>query len=159
MAEALQGAAVKYLKSIQEIVSSVGKFNGSYTPFIFRDEMLANLEDGQYQAVSAIVIEDGGPIANPNISRFRLRRLAVTIWANGSRDIRGNLVDPKSVEDKIVTTFEVVDKYLHRVNTETVVWNTTITHGCERIGDLSKPVSVREGDGIKIATVYYSVII
>lgn len=159
MAEALQGAAVKYLKTIPEVVAAVGKFELTQTPFIFRDEMLVNLEDHQYQAVSAIVVEDGGPLANPTITRFRARRLSVTIWANGTRDGMGNLVDPKTVEDKIFSTFEVIDKYLHRTDPATVMWYATPTFGSDRIGDISKPISVIDGDGIKIATVYYSVLI
>lgn len=159
MAEALQGAAVKYLKTIPTLVSAVGKFQTSQIPFIFRDEMLVNLEDGQYQAVSAIVVEDGGALATPGITRFRARRLSVTIWANGTRDAMGNLVDPKTVEDKIFSTFEVIDRYLHRTDPATVLWGTTPTFGSDRIGDISKPISVVDGDGIKIATVYYSVLI
>jgi|SRR3954471_10176140 len=159
MAEALQGAAVKYLKTLPEVVAAVGKFNLTDVPFIFRDEMLVNLEDGQYQAVSALVVEDGGPLANPAITRFRSRRLSVTIWANGTRDGLGNLVDPKTVEDKIFTTFNIIDKYLHRTDPATIMWYTTPTFGSDRIGDLSKPISVTDGDGIKLATVYYSVLI
>lgn len=157
--ESLQGAAVKYLKTLPSVLASVGKFNLTQVPFIFRDEMLVNLEDHQYQAVSALVIEDGGPIALPAITRFRARRLSVTIWANGTRDGIGNLVDPKTVDDKIFSTFEVVDKYLHRTTPETVMWYSLPTYGSERIGDISKPISILDGDGIKLATVYYSVLI
>jgi hypothetical protein len=73
--------------------------------------------------------------------------------------VSGNLIDPKTVEDKIWNTFAVVDKYLHRTDPEPVVWNTTITYACDRIGDISKPISVIDGDGIQLATVYYSVLI
>lgn len=157
--EVLQGAAVKYLKGLPEVVQTVGKLTTSQTPFIFRDEMLVNLEDHQYQAVSAIVVEDGGPLANPNLTRFRLRRLSITIWANGTRDVDGNLIAPSSVENKIFSTYEILDKYLHRTDPAPVLWNTLITYACERIGDISKPISVIDGDGIKLATVYYSVLI
>ena len=159
MAEALQGAAVKYLLSLPEVVEVVGKFSESLKPFIFRDEMLVNLERSQYEAVSAVVVEDGGPLAVNAISRFRARRLSVTIWANGLRDGMGNLVDPRTVEDKIFNTFAVIDRYLHRTDPAPVLWNETITFGSDRIGDISKPVSVIDGDGIKIATAYYSVLI
>jgi hypothetical protein len=159
MSGSLQGAAVKYLKTLPDLVSAVGSFEDSGIPFIFRDEMLVNLEDHQYQAVSAIVVEDGGPMAVPSLSRFRSRRLSVTIWANGLRDGRGLLVDPKTVEDKIFATFDILDLYMHRTDPETVYWDTTPTFGCDRIGDISKPISVIDGDGIKLATVYYSVLI
>ena len=71
MADDLQGAAVKYLLTVSAITDIVGKFNVSQKPFIFRDEMLVNLEDGEYQAVSAIVVEDGGPLNLGTLSRFR----------------------------------------------------------------------------------------
>jgi hypothetical protein len=157
--EALQGAAVKYLLSIPEVVASVGKFVSSQKPFIFQDDMNANLEEGHYSAVSAIVVEDGGPLAVPGLTRFRARRLAVHIWANGNRDAIGNLLSGKVVEDKIDSTFKVLDKYMHRTNPSTVLWETTYTYGCDRIGDISKAVPVIDGDGIKTATVYYSVLI
>jgi hypothetical protein len=159
MAGALQGAAVKYLKTLSPVVDSVGKFATSQVPFIFRDEMLVNLEDHQYQAVSAIVVEDGGPLATPGITRFRARRLSVTIWANGIRNGMGVLVDPKTVEDKIFETFSVIDMYLHRTDPDTVFWDSIPTFGSDRIGDISKPVAITDGDGIKIATVNYSVLI
>lgn len=156
---ALQHDAVRYLLSIPEVVAAVGKFDLTEIPFIFRDEMLVNLEEEQYFSVSAIVVEDGGPIATPGLTRFRNRRITVQIWANGTRDGMGNLVDPKTVEDKIFDTFKILDFYLHRTNPETVMWWTTPTYACERIGDLSKPISITDGDGIKTAAVNYSVLI
>lgn len=157
MADDLQGAAVKYLLSIPEVTSAVGKFTLTAKPFIFRDEMLVNLEDGEYQAVSAIVVEDGGPVAVPAITRYRARRLRVTIWANGNRDAGGNLVDPKSVRLKINDTFKVLDKYLHRTSPEIVMWSDIYTISSDRLIDLSEPVAVTDGDGIMIASVYYAV--
>jgi hypothetical protein len=157
--EALQGAAVKYLLSIPEVVAAVGKSVDTEKPFIFQDEMLANLEESHYSTVSAIVVEDGGPLAISALSRFRARRLAVHIWANGTRDAYGNLLSGKVVEDKIDATFKIVDRFMQRTNPSTVLWATTYTYGCDRIGDLSKAVSVIDGDGIKTATVYYSVLI
>lgn len=156
---ALQGDAVKYLLSLPEVVASVGQTAIEHTPFIFRDEMLVNLEDGQYSAVSALVVEDGGAIATPGLTRFRNRRISISIWANGSRDVTGNLIDPKTVEDRIFDTFKVVDKYLHRTDTEPVKWINTITYASERIGDISKPVAITDGDGIKTAVVHYAVLI
>lgn len=156
MAEALQGKAVKYLLSIPEVVAEVGEFE-SGTPFIFRDDILVNLEDNQYQSVSAVVLEDAGPLASPELSRFRGRRLRLTIWANGTRDLLGNLISPKSVYDKLETTFQVVDKYMHRTDTEPVNWSGLITVACERLIDLSEPVKLSEGDGILIASAYYEV--
>lgn len=157
MAETIQKAAVKYLLNLPEVVNSVGKFAVSQKPFIFRNEILVNLEDHQYAAVSAIVVEDGGPLAVNAITRFRAKRLRVTIWANGDRDALGNLINPASVEDKINDTFLVLDKYLHRTDPRPVLWSTIVTQACERIGDISEPVSVVDGDGIQIATVNYSV--
>jgi len=158
MADDLQGACAKYLLGISEVVNSVGKFSVSLKPFIFRDEMLANLEDGQYEAVSAIVVEDAGPYANiTGLSRYRGRRLRVTIWANGTRDASGNLIGSKSVRLKLNDTFKVVDKYLHRVNPEMQMWGDLVTISSDRIVDLSEPVAVTDGDGIMIASVYYSV--
>lgn len=159
MAEALQGAAVKYLLSIPEVVNAVGKFVLTLKPFIFQDEMLVNLEEEQYTAVSAVVVRDGGPLGVAGLTRFRNRRLAVDIWANGTRDGMGNLVNPKSVDDKIAETFQVLDKYLHRTDPNMVTWYTTTTMASERIGDITAPVPVIDGDGIKLATAYYSVII
>jgi hypothetical protein len=156
---ALQHEAVRYLLGIPEVVAAVGKFDLTQIPFIFLDDMLVNLEEDQYNAVSAIVIEDGGPIAMPGLSRFRNRRITVQIWANGTRDGMGNLVDPKTVEDKIYDTFKVVDFYMHRTDPAPVMWWTTPTFACERIGDISKPVAISDGDGIKTATVNYSVLI
>lgn len=157
MAEVLQAAATKYLLGVPEVVNSVGKFPVSLKPFIFRDEILVNLEDGQYSAVSAIVVEDGGPLAVTTLTRFRARRLRITIWANGIRDGQGNLTNPASVEDKINDTFLVLDKYMHRTDPQPVMWNTFPTIHCDRIGDISEPVGVTDGDGIKIATVTYAV--
>lgn len=159
MAEALQGAAVKYLLNIPELVNTVGKFDLTLKPFIFQDEMLVNLEKDQYSEVSAIVVRDGGPLAVPGLTRFRHRRIAIDIWANGTRDGLGNLVNPKIVNDKIAETFQILDKYMHRTNPSTVIWYTTPTHASERIGDIGEPISIIDGDGIKVATVYYSVII
>lgn len=157
MAEDLQGAAVKYLLTVPAITSAVGKFNLTQKPFLFRDEMLANLESGEYQAVSAVVVEDGGPLNVGAISRFRSRRLRITIWANGTRDGMGNLVDPKSVRLKINDTFLVLDKVMHRTDPELVMWSTIPTVSSERLTDLSEPVAITDGDGIMIATVYYAV--
>lgn len=156
MAEALQGAAVKYLLSIPEVVSAVGQTSEGL-PHIYRDENLANLEDGYYQAVSSIVVEDAGPISSLALSRYRGRRLRVTIWANGDRGISGNLIGPKSVHDKITSTFNVADKYLHRTDPEPVVWGNYVTISCDRLVDISEPVLVSEGDGIMIASAYYGV--
>lgn len=153
----LQGPAVKYLLGIPEVVNVVGKFDISEKPFIFRDEMLVNLEDGQYQAVSAVVVQDAGPITSLELSRFRGRRIRVTIWSNGTRDILGNLVGSKSVYDKLSDTFDVVDKYLHRTNPELVDWDGVKTVSCDRLVDLSEPVALSEGDGILIASAYYGV--
>lgn len=157
MTDTIQKAAVKYLLTVPEVVASVGKFTLTQVPFIFRDEMLVNLEDGKYSAISAIVVEDGGPIAQPAITRFRARRLRVTIWGNGTRDGMGNLVDPASVEDVINETFLVLDKFLHRTDPASVMWAGIQTISCDRIGDISEPVSITDGDGIKIATVNYAV--
>lgn len=157
MAETIQKAATKYLLTIPEIVNAVGKFDTSLKPFIFRDEILVNLESNKYAAVSAIVVEDGGPIATPTITRFRARRLRVTIWANGTRDAAGNLIDPSSVEEKINDTFLILDRYLHRTDPAPVLWSTIITISSDRIGDLSEPVGISDGDGIKIASVNYAV--
>jgi hypothetical protein len=157
MAETIQKAAVKYLLGVPEIVAAVGKTTVTEKPFIFRGEMNVNLEDNQYSAVAAIVVEDGGPLAVNAISRFRARRLRVTIWANGTRDAIGNLLSPVGVEEKINDTFLILDKYLHRTDPEPVVWSTIQTISSDRIGDLSEPVSVIDGDGIQIATVNYSV--
>ena len=157
MAEVIQAAATKYLLGLPEVVNAVGKFPTTLKPFIFRDEILVNLEDGQYVAVSAIVVEDGGPLAVNTLTRFRARRLRITIWANGTRDAIGNLINPGSVEDKINDTFLVLDKYMHRTDPQPIMWNTFPTIHCDRIGDLSEPVSITDGDGIKIATVVYAV--
>jgi hypothetical protein len=153
----LQGPAVKYLLGIPEVVNAVGKFTVSQKPFIFRDEILANLEDGEYQAVSAIVVQDAGPLASLVLSRYRGRRLRVTIWANGTRDVSGNLIGVKSIYDKITDTFTVVDKYLHRTSAETVDWDGVKTISCDRLLDLSEPIALSEGDGIMIASAYYGV--
>lgn len=157
MSEDIQGAATKYLLSISEVVASVGKFELTNKPFIFRDEMLVNLEDNQYQAVSAIVLEDGGPVAAPTLTRYRGRRLRVNIWANGTRDASGNLVNPKSVRLKINDTFNVVDKYLHRINPQPMYWADLYTISSDRLIDLSEPIAVTDGDGIMLATTYYAV--
>lgn len=157
MAETIQRAAVNYLLTVPEVVAAVGKFSDSQKPFIFRGEMIANLEDDQYTAVSAIVVEDGGPLAVNAVSRFRARRLRITIWANGNRDAVGNLLSPVGVEEKINDTFIVLDKVMHRTDPEPVLWSTVRTISCDRIGDLSEPVPVIDGDGIQIATVNYAV--
>ncbi len=153
----LQGAAVLYLLGLSDVVAAVGEFEDSGKPFIFRDEILVNLEDGQYSAVSAIVIEDAGSTVSLEGSRFRGRRLRLTIWANGDRDLMGNFINPRSVRLKIDDTFKVVDKYLHRTHTETVDWAGIRTVSSARTVDLSAPVSVTDGDGIMIATAYYTV--
>lgn len=155
---AIQNHAVKYLLNIPELVDAVGKTSKG-TPFIFRDEMLTNLDYNQYNAVSAVVVEDGGPIATAGLTRFRNRRLTVNIWANGNRSAIGSLIDPRSVEDKIFYTFDIIDKYLHRTDTASVVWEGLTTYACERIGDISKPVAISDGNGIKTATVNYAVLI
>lgn len=157
MAEDIQGAAVKYLLSLPDVVNSVGKFHDSNKPFIFRDEMLVNLEEKQYSAISAIVVQDGGPVAVPTITKYRGRRLRVNIWANGTRDILGNLVDPKTVRLKLNETFQALDKYLHRTNPEIVLWSSVYTISSDRLIDLSEPISVVDGDGIMTASVYYAV--
>lgn len=157
MAEALQGSAVKYLLTFPEIINSVGSFEDSSDPFIFRDEMLVNLESGIYSATSAIVVEDAGPITSLQLSRYRGRRIRVTIWATGDRGLDGNLLGPKSVHDKIASTFEIVDKYLHRTDTEAVRWGDYLTVSCDRLLDLTEPVALSEGGGIMIATAYYGV--
>lgn len=153
----LQGSAVLYLLDIPDVVNAVGEFPESGKPFIFRDEILANLEDGQYSAVSAIVVEDAGPIAALTLSRFRGRRLRVTIWANGDRDVMGNFINPRSVRLKIDDTFKVVDRYLHRTDPEIVSWAGLKTVSCDRSTDLSEPVAITDGDGIMIASAYYTV--
>lgn len=155
MAETIQRAAVNYLLGISEVVDAVG--SNDEGPFIFRNEIIVNLEDHQYSAVSAIVVEDGGPLAVNSITRFRARRLRVTIWANGDRDAIGNLVNPGTVKEKINDTFLVLDRYLHRTSPEAVRWSTILTTASDRIGDISEPVAVIDGDGIQIATVNYSV--
>lgn len=157
MADDLQGAAVKYLLSKSDVVAATGKFTITNKPFIFRDEMLVNLEDGEYQAVSAIVIQDGGPITLPGLTRYRCRRLRVIIWANGTRDNLGNLVDPKSVKLKLNDTFLTVDKYLNRVEPQMVPWGDIYTISSDRVSDLSEPVSIIDGDGIQTATAVYAI--
>lgn len=153
----VQGAAVLYLLNIPEVVAAVGKTVITAKPFIFRDEMIVNLESKEYTAVSAIVVEDAGPMASLQLSRFRGRRLRLTIWANGDRDLLGNFINPRSVRLKIDDTFKVVDRYMHRTDTEIVNWPGLQTISCDRILDLSEPVAVSEGDGIMIASAYYSV--
>lgn len=157
MAETLQLAAVKYLLGIPEVAAIVGKYPESNKPFIFTEEMLVNLEDGFYDPTSAIVIEDGGGLSTNTLTRFNARRLAVTIWANGARDATGALVGSTSVTNKIQETFDVIDKLLHRTNPSSVQWSTYNTISSERIGSISKPVSIGDGDGIQAATVYYAV--
>jgi hypothetical protein len=153
----VQGAAVLYLLNIPEVVAAVGKTVITAKPFIFRDEMIVNLESKEYTAVSAIVIEDAGPMASLQLSAFRGRRLRMTIWANGDRDALGNFINPRSVRLKIDDTFKIVDRYLHRKDTEMVQWPGLLTVSCDRILDLSEPVALSEGDGIMIASAYYSV--
>lgn len=157
MADDLQGAAVKYLLATPSVVNVVGSFDVSGKPFIFRDEILANLESKEYQAVGAIVVSDGGPIAMPVISRFRLRRLEVAIWANGTRDVIGALTNAPSIPLKIDTIFKAVDKVLHRTSAEPVLWGDLLTISSERLTDLTKPVLVSEADGIMTASAIYSV--
>lgn|SRR3954463_1654000 len=157
MAEDLQGAAVLYLLNIPEVVDAVGKFNLTLKPFIFRDEILVNLEYDEYQAVSAVVVEDAGPLASLPTSRFRGRRLRVTIWANGTRDGNGNLANPRTVRWKINDTFKVIDKYLNRTDPATVYWADIATVACDRLVDISEPVAITDGDGIMIASAYYAV--
>jgi hypothetical protein len=157
MSDDLQGACVKYLLTIPEVTNAVGKFNITQKPFIFRDENLVNLESGEYQAVSAIVVEDAGPYAALTLSGYRGRRLRVTIWANGTRDGMGNLVNPSSVRLKINDTFKVLDKYMHRKDPEMIYWASIPTVSCDRIIDISEPVAITDGDGIMIASVYYAV--
>lgn len=157
MAEDIQGAAVKYLLTLPDVVATVGAFNLTLKPFIFRDEILVNLESGEYQAVSAIVVEDAGPVAGLPRTRFRGRRLRVTIWANGNRDGLGNLAEPRSVRHKLNDTFKAVDFYLNRTDSEIVYWAGIPTVGSERLVDLSEPVKLSEGDGILIASAYYAV--
>lgn len=152
----VQGAAVLYLLSIPEVVAAVGSTD-SAKPFIFRDEMLVNLESQEYSAVSAIVVEDAGPMGSLQLSGFRGRRIRLTIWANGDRDALGNFNNPRSVRLKIDATFKSVDKYLHRKDTTTVQWPGLLTVSCDRILDLNEPVAISEGDGIMIASAYYSV--
>jgi hypothetical protein len=156
MADTVQKAAGLYLLTIPEVVNAVGESDEG-VPFIFRDEILVNLEHDHYSEVSAIVLEDGGPLAVNTLTRFRGRRLRVTIWANGIRDALGNLTNPATVKDKINETFLVLDKYLHRTDSSTVVWHNLRTISSDRIGDISEPVSVIDGDGIQIATVNYAV--
>jgi len=156
MADTVQKAASLFLLTKPDVVAVVGESNEG-VPFIFRDEILANLEHDQYSEVSALVLEDGGPLAVNTLTRFRARRLRVTIWANGIRDANGNLTNPGSVKDKINETFLVIDKYLHRTDSSTVMWHDLRTISSDRIGDVSEPVSVIDGDGIQIATVNYAV--
>lgn len=157
MSETIQKAAVKYLLSVPEVVAAVGEFPDSGNPFIFRNEMLVNLEDNQYSSVAALVVEDGGPLAVNTLTRFRARRLRITIWANGPRDLLGNLTDPSAVEEKINDTFIILDKFMHRTDPNPVMWSTIKTISSDRIGDISDPVAVTDGDGIQIASVNYSV--
>lgn len=157
MAEDLQGAAVKYLLTIPEVVASVGSFTTSHTPFIFRDEMLVNLEAGEYHSVSAIVVEDGGPYAAPTLTRYRGRRLRINIWANGERDENGNLIGSRSVRIRINDTFKALDRYMHRTDPEPIMWADIQTVSCDRLIDLSEPIAVTDGDGIMLASVYYAV--
>ena len=157
MADDLQGAAVKYLLTVPSVVAAVGKFDITQKPFIFRDEILVNLESGEYQAVSAIVVEDAGPLAALPRSRFRARRLRITIWANGTRDVSGNLVNSSSVRLKINDTFNAFDKILNRPDGSTVLWSSIFTVASERLIDLSEPVAVTDGDGIMIASAYYAI--
>lgn len=157
MAETIEKAAVKYLSGLSDVVAVVGKTPESLKPFIFRDEMLDNLESNKYEPVSALVVEDGGPLAVNAITRYRARRLRITIWANGSRGPLGNLISPATVTDKINDTFLAFDKYLHRTSPEPVQWSTITTIASERLIDLSEPVAISDGDGIQIASVTYSV--
>lgn len=155
MSESIQKAAVNYLLTIPEIVAVVG--SNDEGPFIYRNEIIVNLEDNQYSVVAAIVVEDGGPLAVNTLTRFRARRLRITIWANGVRDALGNLTQPGTVVEKINDTFIVLDKFMHRTDTAPVLWDDIITISCDRIGDISEPVAVVDGDGIQIATVTYAV--
>lgn len=157
MAQALQAAATKFLLSVPEVVASVGKTSKTQKPFIFRDEILANLESEIYQATSAIVVEDAGPLASLEKSRYRARRLRVTIWATGNRNAAGILVGSKAVYDKIEDTFAVVDSYLHVVDAGSIAWADMTIAACDRIIDLSAPVAISEGGGIMIASAYYGV--
>lgn len=157
MAETLQFAATKYLLTIPAIVAVVGKFEDSQVPFIFTEEMLANLEDGFYTPTSAIVLEDGGPLSTNFLTRFSARRLSVTIWATGTRGLDGALVGSTTVTNKIQETFDTLDKVLHRTDPETVQWSTFKTISSERIGSITKPVAIGDGDGIQAATVNYAV--
>lgn len=154
----MQGAAVTYLLGIPEVVNAVGKTPVKNEPYIFRDENLANLEHGYYTAVSAIIVEDAGPVTSLEMSSFRGRRLRVTIWVNGDRDLAtGNFINPRSARLKLDDTFKIVDKYLHRKSPDVVVWAGIHTVSCNRSQDLSEPVAITDGDGIMIASAYYTV--
>ncbi len=146
--------AVAFLYSKPDVLAVLGSDPDG--PWLFQYELWAkDLIEGSES--TALVISSDGGWAGPNLQNtLRFPRLQIDVYADPIRDHGNNVIDPGEVQRRAYRAFQVVDKYLHRVNSETQMWGTIRTVSCSR---LTEPVVYRvpDGDGLLRCQVYYAV--
>lgn len=155
--------AVKFLSTFSSVTSMVGSVPvipgdpNSGLPFIFKDDMLANLKG---TGTAMLVCSDwggwGAPIA---LSTPRFVRLAVDIYVDPPRDSNLQVTEtPGVTRQRGKAVFAAVNFVLHRTSPEPIFWGDLRTVGCEL---LTEPQfqRVEDGDGMQHGQAFYGTLV
>lgn len=146
--------ATKYLLSVPEIVSLVGKIDGE--PLIFaRDFGALNMETRD--DVALVVTDAGSWGASNEHNTAEFRRLAIQVWAGPIRDDDGvSIIETNETHRRARKVYKVVDKYLHRVSGGEQWWGSIRSVTSRRFGGYDD-YQIPDGNGVVIGTQVYGV--
>lgn len=127
MPDTVASGVVRYLLTIPAVTAVVGSFPDSGTPWLFRDKLLARVEDSS--SVAMVFSAFGQWSAPSDGSTKRFPRLSVEIYADPQRDATGNITSTSEAEVRGTAAWAVVNRFLHRMDSDTVNWGDLVTTG------------------------------
>lgn len=151
----LIGGAVKYLAAQPEVLAALGSFPDG-KPYLFQRSTWVNLEGSQ--ATAATLFRAGGWAGPNQHNSMRFPRLGLEISADPQRDAANNPAGlAAEAELRLVDTFNVIDRFLHRPQSGVQMWGTVRTIGCARLAEPAV-FPVPDGGGMMRLRAFYGVI-
>lgn len=145
--------AVKYLKSLPDVVSLVGSTNG--VPWIYDSSNLVSVQNSQ---AMSIVVHNGGPWASPTPGQTgEFPKLGIDIWSDPPRDDSGQVAKPREARVSADWLYHVLDFHLNRTDVGVVMFGDVWTFGCTRLSAISYLPVLPSDDGVITGTAWYGV--
>jgi len=142
----------KYLLTKADIVASVGSQDS--IPFIFNEHLATTIAG---KSTTAIVVSGANGWAGPiSGSSAEFPRLRIDVYSDPPRDGLGNVTLPVEARTQAYATYQVLNRYMHRLDSKPVYFGTILTFRCSRLGEPAWIQNPKE-DKVGKLTAYYGV--